>query len=98
MSKIQQNLEFYTKKLRFKGYAKSTIDCYSYFLRLFLEYANKPLSHITKKDAYDFIDSCSDAEHGQKTQRRRNETEIDLRRVGKSRRRSRTGKSGMRSS
>ena len=68
MSKIQQNLEFYTKKLRFKGYAKSTIDCYSYFLRLFLEYANKPLSHITKKDAYDFIDSCSDAEHGQKTQ------------------------------
>jgi integrase/recombinase XerD len=66
--KIEQNLEKYKQKLRFKGYAKSTIDTYSYFLKLFLEFTDKPLSHITKKDAYLYIDECYDLGHSQKTQ------------------------------
>lgn len=68
MNKINKNLESYEKKLRFKGYAESSINTYSYFLGLFFNYTDKPVSHITKNDAYKYLDSCSDLHHGQKTQ------------------------------
>jgi integrase/recombinase XerD len=50
---------FFENKLRFKGYSKSTISSYSFYIRMFVEFTNKRLSHITKKDAYVFLDECS---------------------------------------
>lgn len=68
MNKKDKNLEKFKEKLRFKGYAESSIGTYSYFLRLFLEFTNKPLTHIFKKDAYLFIEECSEMNHSQKNQ------------------------------
>lgn len=68
MNKTDKNLGKFKIKLRFKGYAESTINTYSYFLGLFFDFTDKPLSHITKKDAYVFLDECSELNHGQKTQ------------------------------
>lgn len=67
-SRVNKNVDIFKNKLRFKEYAESTIETYSYFLRLFLEYHDKRLSHLTKTDAYYFIDECSHMEHSQKNQ------------------------------
>lgn len=67
-SKNTKNVDIFKNKLRFKGYAESTIDCYSYFIGLFLEYTGKRLSHITHTDAYSFVGECSDCNHSQKNQ------------------------------
>lgn len=55
-----KNLENYEKHLRRKEYAPNTIKTYSYYVGLFFDFTNKPPSHIFKKDAYLFIESCSD--------------------------------------
>jgi len=67
-SRSIKNVDIFKNKLRFKGYAESTIDCYSYFVRLFLEYTNKRLSHITHTDAYAFIEEYSESNNSQKNQ------------------------------
>jgi integrase/recombinase XerD len=68
VNKIDKNLEKFNQKLMFKGYANSSIKTYSTYLKLFLEYTNKPLSHIFKKDGYMYIDECYDMHHSQKNQ------------------------------
>ena len=60
MNRKEKNLVVFKKKLRFYEYADNTIKNYSYHVGLFLEYTDKPLSHIAKKDAYKFLDECSD--------------------------------------
>jgi len=54
---------FFENKLRFKKYAKNTIISYSYYLRLFIEFTDKRTSHITKKDAYLYLDSIAGIEN-----------------------------------
>lgn len=54
---------FFENKLRFKNYAQSTINSYSYYLRLFIDFTGKRMSHITKKDAYIYLDSIVDIEN-----------------------------------
>jgi site-specific recombinase XerD len=60
MNKINKTLGNYENRLRFLGYADNTVSSYSYYLGLFLEYTNKPLTHTFKKDAYLFLDNCMD--------------------------------------
>lgn len=61
-------LDSFNKKLSFLCYADSTIASYVFYLSLFLEYADKPLSHITHTDAYDFLEECVNDGHSAKNQ------------------------------
>jgi site-specific recombinase XerD len=42
-----------------KNYAKNTIDCYSYYLKLFLEHTDKPRTKITSSDVKRYINEIS---------------------------------------
>jgi len=59
MDKTVKILENYRERLTFLEYSSNTIECYSYYLRLFLEYTDKPRTHIFKKDAYSFFNECN---------------------------------------
>ena len=54
---------FFENKSRFKNYSGNTISSYSYYLKMFLDFTDKRLSHITKKDAYAYLDTISDLEN-----------------------------------
>lgn len=56
----------FENKLRYKGYAVNTITSYSYHINLFVEYTNKRISHITKKDAYSYLDYIADVDNSAK--------------------------------
>jgi integrase/recombinase XerD len=53
----------FENKLRFKAYSYNTIKSYSYYLNLFVVFTDKRLSHITKKDAYTYLDFISKMEN-----------------------------------
>lgn len=58
--KYAKNLGIFRKRLSFLKYANSSINSYCYYLRLFLEFTDKPNSHLTLSDAYSFLSECVD--------------------------------------
>jgi len=67
-NKNNKTLECFAKRLRFLKYADNSVSSYMYYVGLFLDFLDKPKSHITISDAYAFLDECVDDDNGAKNQ------------------------------